>query len=82
MEELYKIIKLILNGVEKPWMAVVGVIASIFGYAFWGAIKAKLRKMKAETEKQKDKNKDIDSLEDSNAEADNSATDVLRNREI
>jgi hypothetical protein len=80
MEELFKIIKLIMNGVQKPWLAILGVIASIFGYAFWGVIKAKLRKKKADSEKQKDKKKDIDKLEQSNSDADSSVTDRLNNR--
>ncbi|MDD3412539.1 MAG: hypothetical protein PHY47_00910 [Lachnospiraceae bacterium] len=80
MEELYKILMAVVNGANSPWITAIGAIAALVLGLFGLQIKARMRADKASREKESDKERELDRIEDDNSVGDGNIRDRLNQR--
>ena len=80
MEELYKILMLVVNGAENPWLTIIGGLVALVLGIFGFQIKAKMRADKAAREKEADKERDLGKIENDNSTGDTNVRDRLNQR--
>jgi fucose permease len=80
MEELYSMVMAIVAGTQNPYLTIIAAVCVLALGIFGTVFKAKMRADKAEREKEADKERDLGTLENANAQSEGTVLDRLNRR--